>query len=105
MLNKRLFKIYFLYALCCLSTASFIGCSKDDSLMSQKEIVELTAKYRDTLDEITACEKRIAALEVELEKTPPESAYLIEEMIEREQKKLEELKSQQADLEKNLGIK
>ena len=105
MLNKKTFKIYFLSAVCILSATSFVGCTKDDNLMSQKEIVELTGKYRDTLDEITACEGRIATLEEELKKTPAESAYLIEEMIEREQKKLKELESQRTDLEKKLGIK
>jgi len=105
MLRKNTFKIYFLFAICFLSIISFGGCSKDDSLMSQKDIVELTAKYRETLEEITACEARIATLKVDLEKTPPESAFLIEEMIDREQKKLEELNTERTELQKKLGIK
>lgn len=104
MLRKNTFKIYFLFTICFLLIIPFSSCSKDDNLMSQKDIVELTAKYRDTLQEITACEGRIAALKEELENTPPESAYLIEEMIEREQKKLEELNTQRSDLEKKLGL-
>lgn len=101
---KKKSKIFFLTAACFLSAISFSSCSKDDNLMSQKDIVELTAKYKDTLEEITACETRITSLKEELENTPEESAYLIEEMIEREQNKLIELNTERTELEKKLGI-
>lgn len=87
-----------------LSFLTFTSCSKDNDLMSQKDIVELTSKYTDTLKEITACNNRIANLEEELSHTPPESAYIIEEMIDREKAKLEELEQQRADLETKLGL-
>lgn len=91
-------------SLCSLSLITFNSCSKDDNLMSQKDIVELTAKYTETLKEITACNTRISALEEELANTPAESAYIIEEMIEREKEKLKELEQQRTDLETKLGL-
>lgn len=83
---------------------TFISCSKDNNLLSQKDIIELTLLYRETLNEITACNDRLASLEEELEKTQAESAYIIEEMIGREKMKLEQLEQKRTDLEKKLGL-
>ncbi len=104
-MTKKIISItYFVAIFWSLIPITFISCSKDDNLLSQKDIVELTLLYRETLNEITACNDRIASLEEELEKTPAESANIIEEMIGREKMKLEQLEQKRTDLEKKLGL-
>lgn len=95
---------YFAAVFWSLMLITFISCNKDHNLLSQKDIVELTTQYKETLKEITACNERIVALEEELMQTPPDSAYIIEEMIGREKMKLEQLEQKRIDLEKKLGL-